>query len=68
MAVLASNFPCDTVRVSDGPHYIDEDTTDDFLDAAEQGYEDGRTMSELATWAATADNAEPLPLPPLTAD
>lgn len=47
-------------------YYIDEDTTDDFLSAPDQEYADGRSLSELAMWAATPGHVEPLPLPPLT--
>jgi hypothetical protein len=51
----------------DESYYVDEDTTDAFLDGPEQKYEDGRTMAELASWAATPGNVkDTIPLPPLT--
>ena len=48
-------------------HYIDEDTTDAFLDLPESRYAGGRTAAEVAAEALAPDSKiKPAKLPPLT--
>ncbi len=48
-------------------YYVDEDTTDAYMDLPESTYVSGITAAELAARATAPDSkVKPLPLPPLT--